>query len=221
MLDFEPFHDQRCNKEPDLTTTLYLMRHGEVHNPAHILYGRMPGFYLSEAGKQQAHAAGGWLADKPLAAIYASPMERAQQTAGIVADYLPDLSPATDDRIIEVSTPYEGQPIDDLAAMGWDLYTGNQPPHEVPGVVLARVLDFFDYVVTRHNGQSVAAVAHGDILVFAWLHAQGVVPEALLKDRLQDFALPVEYPATASIMEFELSASPRQALPQVSYHCPY
>lgn len=221
MLDFKPFQDQRCDKEPDLTTTLYLMRHGEVHNPAHILYGRRPGFYLSEAGKRQAHAAGGWLADKPLAAIYTSPMERAQQTAGIVADYLPDLSPAIDDRIIEVNTPYEGQPIDDLAAMGWDLYSGNQPPHETPDIVLARVLDFCDYIVAQYRGRTVAAVAHGDILVFAWLHAQGVEPDALMKDRLQTYALPVEYPATASIIRFELGASPRQALPQVSYHCPY
>jgi len=204
-----------------LTTTLYLMRHGEVHNPAHILYGRMPGYYLSEAGKEQAHAAGGWLADKPLTAIYASPMERAQQTAGIVAGYQPDLSPATDERIIEVSTPYEGQPTADLAAKGWDLYSGNQPPHEVPGTVLERVLDFIDSIVERHSGQSVAAVAHGDILVFAWLHAQGVAPDALMKDRLQDYALPVDYPATASIMTFELQASPRQTRPQVSYHCPY
>lgn len=197
------------------------MRHGEVHNPDHILYGRMPGFFLSEAGKGQAHAAGSWLAYKPLTAIYSSPMERAQQTAGIVAGYQANLSPTTDERIIEVSTPYEGQPIDDLAAMGWDLYSGNQPPHEAPGTVLARVLDFFDYVVERYKGGSVTAVAHGDILVFAWLHAQGVEPEALMKDRLQDYALPVEYPATASIMTFELQASPRQTLPQVSYHCPY
>lgn len=204
-----------------MTTTLYLMRHGEVHNPEHILYGRRPGFFLSEAGKAQAHAAGGWLADKPLTAVYSSPMERAQQTAGIVASYLPELSPTTDERIIEVGTPYEGQPIADLAAMGWDLYTGNQPPHEVPGTVLDRVLDFFDTVVERHSGQSVAAVAHGDILVFAWLHAQGVEPEALMKDRLRVYALPVDYPATASIMTFELQDSPRHARPRVTYHCPY
>ena len=204
-----------------MTTTLYLMRHGEVHNPAHILYGRMPGFFLSEAGQSQAHAAGAWLADKALTAIYASPMERARQTADIVASYLPELSPTTDERIIEVSTPYEGQPIADLAAMGWDLYTGNQPPHEVPGTVLTRVLDFFDFIVERRHGQSVAAVAHGDILVFAWLHAQGVEPDALMKDRLQVYALPVDYPATASIMTFELQDSPRQTLPRVNYHCPY
>ncbi len=204
-----------------MITTLYLMRHGEVHNPDQILYGRMPGYRLSQRGVQQAEAAGAWLADKALAAIYCSPMERARQTAEIVAAQQPALSPAIDDRISEVYTPYEGRPIDELAAMGWDLYSGNQAPYETPRKVLRRVHDFFEHVLAAHAGESVAAVAHGDILVFPWLHAQGVVPEALMKDRLRTFALPVDYPATASIMTFELASSPRQTRPGVSYICPY
>ena len=56
-------------------TTIYLMRHGHVHNPQNILYGRLPGFSLSEMGIGQAQAAGEWLADKPISAIYSSPME--------------------------------------------------------------------------------------------------------------------------------------------------
>ena len=202
-------------------TTLYLMRHGHVHNPTNILYGRLPGFRLSDVGVQQAHAAGSWLADKEISAVYASPMERAQQTAAIVADYHNNLTPRSDERIIEVSTPYEGEPIANLAVMGWDLYTGNQPPHELPQTVLNRVLDFFEYLVVQHEGESVVAVGHGDILVFPWLHAQGKRPEALMKDRLLDYALPVDYPATASVMTFELHESPRKKLPVVSYYCPY
>ena len=204
-----------------LATTLYLMRHGQVHNPAEILYGRMPGYSLSDLGIEQAHAAGKWLEDKSISAIYCSPMERARQTASIVAGYQTSLAPTSDERIIEVSTPYEGEPTADLAAMGWDLYSGNEPPHEIPQTVLERVLDFFQHVVDRHSGESVVAVAHGDILVFPWLHAQGVLPDALMKDRLLDYALPVEYPATASIMTFELIGSPRETLPSVRYDCPY
>ncbi len=201
--------------------TLYLLRHGEVHNPEEILYGRLPGFRLSERGHEQACAAAAWLADKPLAALYCSPMERARQTAAHVAARQPGLSAVIDERIIEISTPYEGEPIEALAAMGWDLYSGNQPPHELPGTVLARVLDFFEHVLAAHAGRQVAAVAHGDILVFPWLYAQGVPPEALMKDKLQEYALPVDYPATASIMTFELAGSPRENLPAVSYMCPY
>ena len=202
-------------------TTLYLMRHGEVDNPRHILYGRMPGYKLSEAGIAQARAAGNWLADKGIRAIYCSPMERARQTAGIVANSLDCDRPTVDERLIEVYTPYEGRPTAELAKAGWDLYTGNEPPYETPQVVLGRVLDFMDFARTAHPGEAVCAVGHGDILVFPWLHAQGEIPEALMKDRLRDYALPVDYPATASIMRFELAGDPRLELPQVSYHCPW
>lgn len=204
-----------------MATTLYLMRHGHVHNPSNILYGRLPGFRLSELGIQQASSAASWLVDKPIKAIYCSPMERARQTAAIVAQRHPSLSPIVDERIIEVSTPYEGRPTADLAAAGWDLYSGNEPPYETPGLVLMRVLDFFERVAIKHAGESVVAVAHGDILVFPWLYAQGVEANALVKDKLMDYALPVDYPATASIMTFELEGSPREAPPRVRYDCPY
>lgn len=204
-----------------MKTTLYLLRHGEVHNPEKILYGRLPGYRLSETGKSQARAAGEWLADKAIRAIYCSPMQRAQETAAIVAEHLGDLKPKIDQRISEVYTPYEGRPTAELAKKGWDLYTGNLPPYETPQVVLERVLDFLDLARKRHGGEVVAAVGHGDILVFPWLHAQGEVPEALMKDRLRDYGLPVDYPATASIMRFDLADDPRESLPNVSYHRPY
>ena len=60
------------------------MRHGEVHNPRAIFYGRMPRFRLSEAGRRQAEAAADYLAGAPLAAIYTSPLLRARQTAAII-----------------------------------------------------------------------------------------------------------------------------------------
>lgn len=204
-----------------MTTTLFLLRHGEAHNPEEVLYGRLPGYRLSEAGKLQARAAGVWLASEAIEAIYCSPMQRAQETAAIIAEHFPGLSPTIDQRISEVYTPFEGRPTAELAAMGWDLYTGNEPPYETPPVVLERVLDFFDSVRTRHAGAAVAAVGHGDILVFPWLHAQGEAPKALMKDRLRDYGLPVDYPATASIMRFDLAGDPRESLPSVCYHRPY
>ncbi|MCY4021104.1 MAG: histidine phosphatase family protein [Chloroflexi bacterium] len=204
-----------------METTIYLMRHGQVHNPTNVLYGRMPGFVLSEAGVQQAHAAGKWLADQPVSAVYSSPMERAQQTAEIVASYHCAVEARVDRRLIEVATPYEGRPTAELAAMGWDLYTGNQPPHEVPQMVLDRVLEFFAYARDAHRGEAIVAVGHGDVLVFPWLHAHGYVPEALMKDNLMNYMLPVDYPATASIMTFTFDESPGGAGPRATYHCPY
>ena len=204
-----------------MATTLYLMRHGQVHNPTHILYGRLPGYHLSEEGRRQAHAAGRWLRDKPLTAIYCSPMERAQETAGIIAEYHEGLQPILNEGIIEVLTPHEGRPTAELEAANWDLYSGNEPPYELPATVLDRVLDFFEFVNARHAGESVAAVAHGDILVFPWLHAQGCRPAAHLKDNLAAYSLPEDYPATASIMTFVLDGSPREIAPKAAYLRPY
>ena len=204
-----------------METTLYLMRHGEVHNPKQVLYGRMPHFYLSEAGKQQAHSAGKWLRDKNINAIYTSPMERAQETAGIVAEYQNRVTPKVDERIIEVHTPHDGQSLSVLEARAWDLYSGNQPPHEVPSMILNRVHDFFEFVIQQHRGQSVIAVAHGDILVFPWLDAKGITPTAQLKESLTHYGLPEIYPATASIMTFTFIDSPRKAKPKVAYTRPY
>lgn len=204
-----------------MKTTLYLMRHGEVHNPEQILYGQLPNYYLSETGKQQADAAGQWLRDKDISQIYCSPMERAQQTAGIVAEYQNGLTPQLDQRLIEVHTPYDGKPIKELEAMGWDLYSGNESPYEIPTIILDRVHDFFESIIEQHQGQSVVAVAHGDILVFPWLDAQGVIPEAQMKDSLLTYNLPEAYPATASIMTFTLIDSPRKVKPTVAYTRPY
>lgn len=204
-----------------METTLYLMRHGEVHNPEQIMYGQLPNFYLSETGKQQAHSAGSWLQDKNIDTIYCSPMERAQQTAGIVAEYQDNLTPQIDKRIIEVHTPYDGKPIIELEAMGWDLYAGNEPPYEVPMMILDRVHDFFEFIIEHHKGESVVAVGHGDILVFPWLDAQGTIPDARKKDLLLDYNLPEAYPATASIMTFTFIDSPRKTNPNVTYTRPY
>ena len=38
-------------------TIVHLLRHGEVHNPDEVLYGRLPDFHLSDAGRAMAEAA--------------------------------------------------------------------------------------------------------------------------------------------------------------------
>ena len=43
-------HRSVCETEPMVATTIHLMRHGEVHNPEGVLYGRLPGYRLSERG---------------------------------------------------------------------------------------------------------------------------------------------------------------------------
>ncbi len=64
---------------------VHLVRHGEVDNPDHVVYGRMPGFGLTERGRRQARDAGRYLARRPVVAIWSSPLERALETASTIA----------------------------------------------------------------------------------------------------------------------------------------
>ena len=89
-------------------TVVHLLRHGEVHNPGKILYGRLPGFRLSDNGRDQADIVAKALADADLTAVLASPLQRAQETAGPVAG-LHGLPIVTDDRLIEAGNSFEGK----------------------------------------------------------------------------------------------------------------
>lgn len=89
-------------------TTVYVMRHGEVHNPDKVLYGRLPDFHLSDRGRAQATAVADWLADRDITYVVASPLERAQETAaGTAARH--GLEIHTDSDLIESWNVFEGQ----------------------------------------------------------------------------------------------------------------
>lgn len=91
-----------------VTTTVHLLRHGEVHNPAGILYGRRPGFQLSELGHEMAQRVADTIEGRDITHLFASPLERAQQTAAPLATAL-DLDIYVDDRVIESTNKFEGQ----------------------------------------------------------------------------------------------------------------
>ena len=92
------------------TTVVHLLRHGEVHNPDHVLYGRLPGYHLSANGRMMAAAAADFFDGRPVAAIFASPLERAQETAAPVAERL-GLEIVTSDRLIESANVLEGRTV--------------------------------------------------------------------------------------------------------------
>ncbi|MDX6741764.1 histidine phosphatase family protein [Actinocorallia sp. A-T 12471] len=90
------------------TTIVHLLRHGEVHNPRGVLYGRLPDFHLSEDGHLMAKAAADFLGRRDIAAVYTSPLERAQETAAPLAEAT-GLTPIVDDRLIEAENVFEGE----------------------------------------------------------------------------------------------------------------
>jgi broad specificity phosphatase PhoE len=88
-------------------TRIHLVRHGEVHNPDRVLYGRLPGFGLSELGIRMAAAsATAWkTAGVDVRRIVASPLQRTQESAAPWSKlYGLDVS------LIEPTNRYEGQP---------------------------------------------------------------------------------------------------------------
>lgn len=92
-------------------TVVHLVRHGEVHNPTKVLYGRLPGFRLSERGLADAERAAEYLRDHDVTVVVASPLERAQQTAvPIAAEH--GLTVGSDPRLIESTNVFEGTTVE-------------------------------------------------------------------------------------------------------------
>jgi broad specificity phosphatase PhoE len=90
------------------TTVVHLLRHGEVSNPRGVLYGRLPGFHLSEDGRLMAKAAAGFLAGRDVTLLLASPMDRTRETAAPAAAQF-GLDVVIDERLIEPTNHFEGE----------------------------------------------------------------------------------------------------------------
>lgn len=88
-------------------TIVHLVRHGEVANPGGILYGRLPGFILSEDGQMMAKAAAGFMTGRDVTVLRSSPLDRAVQTAEPIAAQL-GLPIEIDERLIEPWNHFEG-----------------------------------------------------------------------------------------------------------------
>ncbi|GAB3600092.1 histidine phosphatase family protein [Microbacterium tumbae] len=88
---------------------LHLVRHGEVHNPQHVLYGRLPNYRLSEAGRAMTRAAAEYVAglERPVSELRCSPLQRTQESAEPFAELF-DLPAVLEERIIEPANVFEG-----------------------------------------------------------------------------------------------------------------
>lgn len=91
-----------------MSNSVHVIRHGEVHNPEKILYGRQPGWRLSERGQEMATVLGQWSRGIDLGALHVSPLQRAQETAAPIAAQH-KLSVRTDVRLIEAENVFEGK----------------------------------------------------------------------------------------------------------------
>lgn len=94
------------SQTPD--TIVHLLRHGEVHNPDGVLYGRRDGFHLSELGRAMAEKVADSVKERDITHLRVSPLERAQETAQPLAT-VRGLDIVTDDRVIESTNIFEGK----------------------------------------------------------------------------------------------------------------
>jgi broad specificity phosphatase PhoE len=197
-------------------TTIYLIRHGEVHNPDRILYGRLPRFRLTENGRHQARMAGRNL-DSGVDALFSSPLLRARQTAQEIQHFVRTPRIRISTLINEVCTIYEGRAGAEVDARNGDVYTDAPACFEQPRDIVERTRRFIRRTRRQYPGGRIAAVTHGDVITFMVLWAMGMEPSARNKTRLQKAGFPASYPAHASITALTYTDGDMDARPQVAY----
>ena len=140
-----------------------LVRHGEVFNPQGILYGRIPGYHLSELGHAMAAAAAESLAGHPITALYASPLQRAQESAQPWSQKF-GLPVITEERIIEPTNWFEGTSVKKAVRhpkAWWQLRNPLRPSWGEPyRSVEARMLAAIDEAWGTADGGEVVMVSH-------------------------------------------------------------
>lgn len=146
------------------TTTIYILRHGDVYNPKALWYGRLSGFRLSAKGRRQAKALGQYLSDKNIEIIYSSPLERARETAEAIVHHYPHISIRFDDRLMDVQTPTQGMTRQQMERFNWNFF---QPKYlaqggETLGDITKRIMTVVSQVLKKYKGKTIAIISHGD-----------------------------------------------------------
>lgn len=162
-------------------TTVYLVRHSDVENPQSVLYGHLDGFPLSELGRRRAEALAKRLAGSGIRRIVSSPLERARETALIIAGALPEpvaieIDPAL--REAEFSRYLQGVRfwMVPLLRPRWYLHKmrrGMMPGDEAIADLGGRILDVARRVAAETPDRTSALVSHADPLQAAWILLDG------------------------------------------------
>jgi broad specificity phosphatase PhoE len=158
-----------------MKTVIYLVRHGDVHNPKKIFYGRMPGFVLSGLGRLQAQKLGKFLSQKPIAAIYASPLERTRETAAYIASHHINIPIYYDKRLLEVHSHTQGKALDVLAIEQFNFYKQKylKSGGETLSDIWKRMRMIIQEILKKYKGQEIVVVSHGDPVMVSMIKHKG------------------------------------------------
>ncbi len=163
-----------------MTTIVHLVRHGEVHNPDKILYGRLEGYKLSKRGRAMAEATANDLADHDVTYLAVSPMQRAQETAQPFAEKL-GLEIVTEERLIEAGNQLEGRHIKGVRSELWNpklwplLKNPSIPSWGEPYTEICdRMWEAIDDARDKARGHEAVLVSHQLPIVMIQRDAQGL-----------------------------------------------
>ncbi|AXG15211.1 histidine phosphatase family protein [Intrasporangium calvum] len=145
-------------------TVVHLMRHGEVHNPTGVLYGRLEGYHLSDLGREMAELVARQLAPNDITVVIASPLERAQETAAPIAASH-GLTIRTDPRVLESTNYFEGKQVrakDLLHPTHWAKLLNPRKPSwgEAYEAIATRMLAAIDDARRAAAGHEAVIVSH-------------------------------------------------------------
>jgi broad specificity phosphatase PhoE len=144
---------------------LHLVRHGEVHNPRRVLYGRLPGFGLSADGRRMARQAADYVhaLDRPIGGLVVSPLQRTRESAEPFEEIF-GIDPYIDERVIEPTNVFEGRRMRQALAnpANWrylsrpELPSWGEPYERVVSRMYAAMADAWD----RASAGDVVVVSH-------------------------------------------------------------
>lgn len=210
--DSPPVEPSPPSKPPRL---LILVRHGQSsYNVENRMPGQLAGVTLTDEGRRQALRAAVALSGLPLSAVVSSPLERASETAEIIARGW-NLPVRTDPRLMDTDVgAWAGQLIADLHKNdpGWKQYVAhpNDPPPgiegfaQVQGRAMAAVRDLLD---DESLGSYIVVVTHADVIKLILADFTGVASESAR----------FIYIANASISALALGDTPRPHLLAVNW----
>jgi len=169
----------RASRNPP--TTILLVRHGLTPTTGRVLPGRKPGLHLSDDGRKQAEAAAARIGKlKRVTAIYASPLERARETAMPIAR-VRGLALRIERGLLELDVGrWTGERLDRVSKRPeWSTVQRHPSGFRFPDgesfmEMQTRMTDTLGRLVERHRGGVVVAVSHADPIKAALAHALGM-----------------------------------------------
>lgn len=162
-------------------TTIVLVRHGTTPTTGKVLPGRAVGLFLSPEGMTQAKEVAGSLAGvKDIDAIYASPLERAQQTAEPLGSLLKK-DVVVNDLLLECDFgDWTGQELKDLYKLEqWNTVQKSPSTFRFPNgesfvEMASRMSKFVEFAQANHPGKIVVAYSHADPIKTLLCNALGM-----------------------------------------------